>query len=556
MRRYGPLGYLGSAVLVAVLLPSSLTLPQAGPPTAAEFAPVPGRSQAAMSPLGPVGQATSEGVGSGTAGAQGTGQGSPVPAVTTTTAAAPVSGPSGLRKAGTKRCVGQPPRQTEDPLSPPCIAYFSGDNGGATWRGVTDAEVRVAIIVNCTNSGETQITDLDDPVAAGTVQAGPQLAGYLRHFSDRFQLYGRRAHGYAVLEPCGGSRKAVIEVDERVQPFVIATFALQAEPVADEAARRQIMAIIPSGDRGFIHARAPYVLSPAPDVQDWADSAGAMVCAKLAGRPARLSGELAARTTVRKFALYYSSPADDRGVGKQLLLDAIARRCAAQAGTVEVNSGGTQQAAAQDVARWRASGVTTVIVVTSVFNPMTSAESLGWHPEWVVSLSVCCNGALAPPLAPPAQAANAIGWWHFRRLALEPTAQEWRAANREGCPSCASLGPSVLYDTLLPLFWGLQAAGPKLNPQNVDRGLHATPARQSPDPFTPAAYFAPADNHSWIKDHVIGRYDPTSSPPGQSTPGCWRLIEEGRRYRADDWAARPGDEDLLASGWPCQGSVG
>ena len=42
-----------------------------------------------------------------------------------------------------KRCVGDPPRQTEDPQSPPCVAYWTGDNGGATWKGVTHTTVTV-----------------------------------------------------------------------------------------------------------------------------------------------------------------------------------------------------------------------------------------------------------------------------------------------------------------------------------------------------------------------------------------------------------------------------
>src|SRR5690349_12991936 len=34
-----------------------------------------------------------------------------------------------------RKCVGNPPRQIEDPQSPPCVPFFVGDNGGATWKG-------------------------------------------------------------------------------------------------------------------------------------------------------------------------------------------------------------------------------------------------------------------------------------------------------------------------------------------------------------------------------------------------------------------------------------
>ncbi len=38
-----------------------------------------------------------------------------------------------VEKARVRRCVGDPPRQTEDPQSPPCVNYFAGENGGATY---------------------------------------------------------------------------------------------------------------------------------------------------------------------------------------------------------------------------------------------------------------------------------------------------------------------------------------------------------------------------------------------------------------------------------------
>src|SRR5687768_3921919 len=45
--------------------------------------------------------------------------------------------------ARVRQCVGDPPRQIEDPQSPPCVPYWSGDNGGATARGATRDEVRI-----------------------------------------------------------------------------------------------------------------------------------------------------------------------------------------------------------------------------------------------------------------------------------------------------------------------------------------------------------------------------------------------------------------------------
>src|SRR5688572_14509800 len=61
---------------------------------------------------------------------------------TTTTTVPPKSATDSSSIAGaapttqlgrTRDCVGTPTRQTEDPMSPPCVAVmFEGDNGGAT----------------------------------------------------------------------------------------------------------------------------------------------------------------------------------------------------------------------------------------------------------------------------------------------------------------------------------------------------------------------------------------------------------------------------------------
>src|SRR5439155_27088732 len=121
-------------VLALAVLPSALSLPQSNPSTTLEYAPVPPDDSSNPPPndgnLSSLGLATSGSLGVGEdGGALGVGGG---------------AGASGAGKnPSTKRCVGRPPRQTEDPMSPPCVAYFNGDNFGATYSGVTASEIRM-----------------------------------------------------------------------------------------------------------------------------------------------------------------------------------------------------------------------------------------------------------------------------------------------------------------------------------------------------------------------------------------------------------------------------
>src|SRR5688500_440409 len=107
-------------LLLLAVLPSALHLPQTNPSQTLEYAPVPPEDD--INPP-PSGDFSSLGLGSGASrGIDAVGE-----------PAGPPRGPEGrsIKTPSTKRCVGTPPRQTEDPLSPPGVASYTGDNGGA-----------------------------------------------------------------------------------------------------------------------------------------------------------------------------------------------------------------------------------------------------------------------------------------------------------------------------------------------------------------------------------------------------------------------------------------
>ena len=113
--------------LVLLLALTSLVLhaAQSPPPAVAEFAPQV-QQHIKEAPQNQGGEQAGPGTGPGGSGA-----------ATTTTAPPPTAPPKQVPSNLVKRCVGNPPRQIEDSQSPPCIAYWEGDNGGATSPGVT-----------------------------------------------------------------------------------------------------------------------------------------------------------------------------------------------------------------------------------------------------------------------------------------------------------------------------------------------------------------------------------------------------------------------------------
>ena len=536
-RRYPALAFIAVGAALALLLPTALNVPQSGPTNLAEYAPVPGKGEG-ESQLSDPSQANSGGLGFGSGTGEGSGSGSSG------------LGAPGQRRPKLKRCVGNPPRQTEDPLSPPCVAYFEGDNFGATAKGVTENEIRVVIVRGC-NNGSLEITDLD----AAETDWSRAYAGLLAYFGDRFQTYGRRLHGYtATFGACLDNARAradALKIVNQVGPFVVIAFTAPRASAVDAFAERGVMVTFPGIDRALMVARAPFVYSVPPDLEDHTDIIASFVCNKLAGQPAQYAGDPTLKSRIRRFALVYKrDQGDDQSRGAALLTQRIGDGCGDKASEVMRQSGDSPETYAQDAVRWKVAGITTVLIVGG--QPLAAyqgADSAGWYPEW---MQVPTNfGNAWARLIPATQQRNAFGLMFTRRLDRTLQHQEWYRAFREGCPDCPFQQVSALYEELLLVSWGIQAAGPKLTAANVDKGLHAIPARRSPNPWTPAAYLAPG-NYSFFKDAAVARWAPAERANETTPPGCFVLVEDGRRYRAQDFASHPSDNDFEGS-WPCQG---
>src|SRR5581483_7228491 len=293
MRGYGPLlGFAVLFMLMAALIPTVgpevKTVAVAGPNGVAPGA-VPG---AAAGEAAPSGGATRAGNGAGATGANG----------------ASGNGAAGGR-AGAGKSAAAPPRigpctdrklqVPNDPYSPPCVA-FSGDNGGATSRGVSATEITIS----------ARLAGLPDFSAAPSSDNGPSatfavkpeeikrtLEGLADYFNSRFQFYGRRiklvffqGKGTFQTELQGGGQEEVeadaVKAAEEIKAFgdVIGVSA----PYDDALARRGVMSFgAPDLSPEWMAARRPYAWSPTPDCTFSEQSVSDYVNKRLAGRPAR-----------------------------------------------------------------------------------------------------------------------------------------------------------------------------------------------------------------------------------------------------------------------------
>jgi len=594
--QYPPLGAVVVTMLLAVLaLPSSLNLPQSNPSTVLEYAPVPPEDE---SPTQQVeGAISSLGLGSSSS-------------LSTDPPAAEL-GPSLTKaeEATVKKCVGNPPRQSEDPNAPPCQPFFEGDNGGKTWQGVTRDEVTVLIYhssfisdQNETEGGDTsagegtptgQYCDLGRPSSEQTgcrdgntgnelslVAAGRALAKY---FNSRYQTYNRyvRIYFYWGSASTASGRKAHARANwEALKPFAVldrATFGGFNEAYAESMAQRRTMVFGSFGelDASFFRRLAPMAYSFWPDVEHWADLYTSYVCQKVvpykvsnAGGPDKDGQPMNGQD--RRYGLMYTSDSSHPGLQyfKKLVEQGIKKCGANVVAEVDFPYAGANidnrcapdcTFAVQNVAEMRDAKVNTVLWLGGMESRTTdAADKSGWYPEWVVAGDRVIDDLLN------GRAQNQRVWRHAwvvsqqlkeSRFEESPARQAFREAEPRG-RRIHEYWATTLYREYFALFKAIQVAGPYLSPETVDQGQHSIPRQSSTDARVAACFYDPGD-YSCVKDSHEAWWDPDAPDPNgeQGVQGCYRMVRGGKRYLAGTWE---GGHDVFGNpnDAPCNGVKG
>ena len=569
-RDYPPLALACLTLLVLLaLMPSALNLPQTNPTQTLEYAPVPPEDQDQIDP--PAGNFSSLGLGSsGSVGSQSGGNGG---------MDVPAAGPGGrsVKVAGTKKCVGNPPRQTEDPAAPPCVASYSGDNGGSTYQGVTSDEVRVLIYVTGgftrpssrgSESSPTNVCfDLGLPPAGEEDLQVRFNRAMQRYFNERYQTYGRFVRFIHCFDGSShytveGRRAAAAEHVERWKPFAAVNMVGGQSGVNGEAYGEVILrrGVLLFGALPFLAAdtfeRHPgFSWGYQPSIEQYANQFASFVCRKVVGQPASFSGNTADQGRPRRLGLLYT---DNEGYPELQAFAIAVRDRVTKCGGQFVAEGrypfpytiGTQEsrviAAQTNMASFQDADVTTVIWPGGWESDNTkAAAAIGYRPEWVMAGDGEIEGYDIGQMQEQSVWRHA---WVVSNQTREGRFEDSLCyqALRESDPefprtdaeyACPLRKP---YESFRMLFTGVQVAGPKLHPQSVDKGYHAIPAIRSEDPRVPACFFEEGD-YTCVKDAAPMWWDPDGTSRNNRR-GCWKMPYEGRRYLAGTWP----DGDVLS----------
>jgi hypothetical protein len=589
-RGYPPLILLALAVLaVVIILPSSLNLPQSNPTTVLEYAPVPPQDK--NPPL----QGNESNLGLGTS--------------RTLSLAAPPPPPpptnllQGIgERPNQKRCVGNPPRQTEDPTSPPCVPFFQGDNFGTTYQGVTKNEITVLVYLDAGGygpAGQLESTpppnsyvDIDRPRLPncppdnGAGYSDPTqcdqvliriLKAFSHYFNERFQTYNRHVHYWAFIASSQNDSAASRRGDaaaniERLHPFAVldeATFGGFNQDYDTAMAQQKVVVFsstLGSLPGSYYRKTAPLSWAFFPDVEHWAALYSSYVCQKVAPNPVSHYGNPPGvgppNGTKRKFGIWYTV---DPGATKftefaRLVMSEIKTQC----GIVPVeatyshdgyatDASDTGTEGAQAAAKFQGAGVTNVLYAGGTETRFSnSTDAIHYYPEIVLAGNLANDNNFIGQVQNQNSWQNASVMSYVIRVHRLEDAPGYRAY-KEGDPSGDRGGGSFAADDYrdhFMLFQGIQVAGPRLDPQTIDQGFHAIQPKLSSNPYSPALYFDAGD-YTMMKDGMEGWWDPQGHPDsgGNGQPGCWRLPLGGKRFTTGHWP--PGDDAFKHPDDPC-----
>ncbi|MHB8465152.1 MAG: hypothetical protein ACYDD7_09985 [Acidimicrobiales bacterium] len=565
-RRYPPLISIFVALLIAVLvLPSALNIPQSNPTQTAEYAPVPPGANSA-----PV-QGNTSNLGLGNNATIGDNGSPPPPPKGLTLPPSLTNTPLPGKTPTTKQCVRDAKgvlRQTDDPLAPPCVPDFQGDNFGATYQGVTAQEVRILVYLQ----GDTSYTDLcaqaNVPTGAGVYYDMAQPATgsepcditglriWQQYFNTRYQTYKRFVHFFAYFSPQADSPEArradAADNYARIKPFAVVSFGANFESDYLQAMAQYKVLNFGSfngRDNAFFNQFPKLIWGYAPSVEQQAANYASFVCQKMAGKPTSFS-DATYNGKPRKYGLMYTTDpghAELREFKDRVV--AAVRQCGitfAATATFPItdiaqdDAQQTQTYFATNLAQFKSANITTIIWAGGIeTNQSTAAANINYFPEWLVA----GNGAYADGYGTNSFQ-NGREWDHAWVVTFEP----YEPATRERLcyQAYKSVDPSqatdtdirtscIVYDNLRQLMTGIQVAGPRLGPTSIDQGYHAIPAQESFNSQVPACYYEAGD-YTCIKDGVAEWWDSTGQPPAGTRPtGCWRAANFGQRYLTGGW---------------------
>lgn len=454
-------------------------------------------------------------------------------------------GATGRGAASTGGCPDREKQVPGDTYSPPCRT-FSGDNGGATARGVTADKIKITwrLAVDTASAGAVQaavgsgvdITDTPEDIRR-TIQ------GITEYFNSRYQFYGRKlevdvfdGRGNSADELTGagqdGANADAVTVASQKGAFLDASVG--TAPYADALTRRGVIATgVDYVSDEWYAERHPFLwggVSCSQTFRQVADYANK----RIFGGTADHAGD-ALKGRPRKIALISPENSFYQDCVKTFEKDLAAKGNAVVANlTYALDINTVSQDTSAIVARLAEEEVTTVICFTDPISPLfytAKATQQRYFPEWIVTGVAATDSDIA------GQQYDQQQWQHTFgiRTLTENTPRRgsvayaaFKAARPDQEP--AGLALFGIYSRLLQVALAVQAAGPNLTPETFGTGWQSYPGGTG----LAGAWRGVPGDHTLQRDAEEVYWDPKRTSTFNGLPGTY--VATSPRYEVGQWS--------------------
>jgi len=462
------------------------------------------------------------------------------------------AGPGGpVAAAGdTSHCVGD--RQTDViASSPPCAPKFAGDNGGATYPGVSAEEIKV-VLFECQPNEQVNAILATQGLAATREETDAMVQATVDWMNATYEFYGRKITWKHVVGDCtltppdpAKSRQAAAEVAKE-QPMFVIHYA-GGSPTHDVWAQNGIVSLGgPTQANQFFAGRRPFRWDVFPNGTETADWIGEYACKKLAGKAASNAGQvihptIGGRTTTRKFGILTFDNGQGETVPNAERAKALIEQCSGSEVPLlfyESDINRAEEQTRATVAKLIEEKVTSLICLCDAIAPVFLTNGLtrnNYFPEHVLSGAYLTDYDVLGRLYDPAQWAHAFGPSQLTNpvpFEQSDASKIWRAAGRSGSP-CASCNLITGYMTFIGSM--IHNAGPNLNPLSIEQALVGARYQvggweaSGGNPFQYLLRFGPED-YTAISDFREVYWSATQRSEIDGKNGAYIPVDGGRRY--------------------------
>ena len=487
---------------------------------------------------------------------------------------------SGNIKAGTGKtvsgatCTPSTP-QFNGSYAAPCLPKFTGNNGGATYNGVTSSTITLAQIEYPTTANSQELAA---QAAAAGIAPQPVISqveqAFLNYFNKVYELYGRKvviqpvtATGNATAEALGQDQTQACAdattIASQMHAFGETGFLYETQgggsaPFSQCAQQKHLVEF--NGNAYFgeniFQGENPYVWSTVASCTNIAAQMAEVVGKEMAGKKAIYAGDANLKNSVRKIGTYIpnvNSYIGCNGSPSSTEVKLLTTKYHVPLSAVDtffhynLDISTFAQSAQQAMVQFKAAGVTTVVLACDPFSVgflTKAAAAQNYYPEWMLEGTAATDTDNFAQTDDPSEVTGHL----FGVSEANATVDIYGPTSPAGKLYQKITGHAIPPETdgdyagLVEIFDALQAAGPNLTPQNLARGMHALPVLGAPA-YSYGTWSwnqgptgqSGAGEHSSLIDARFVWWNPTAISPVDNKPGTLVAVANGKRWGLGQW---------------------